>query len=397
MGGVDAAPGDDDSLRERGEALAASLRERFDEPLSRATALTRRTLAWFGVRVWRHFLRNNGFLLAASISYQSLFSIFAVIYVAFASVGVWVGGSPAAIERMIGLVNRYIPNLISDEGGLIAPEAVTEVAGASGGVLAVTGAVALAVAIWTAIGFVTFTRRAVRDIFGLSFDPRNYFILKTRDLIAAALFGLALIIGGAVGSIAGGLLDWLLGLAGLGHRSIGFQIAVRALSALVAFAVNSVALAALVRFLAGTSLPWRTIWPGALLGGAAIAVLQVGVGLLFSYTPSNPLLATFSVMIGFLVWFRLVGIVILVCTSWIAVAAQDGDIPLRTPSQAERLLAEHEALLTAAHIRLREARAHLTSSPWYRRRRAARAVREAEVELARVEASAPPLPIGARR
>ncbi|UUT35772.1 hypothetical protein [Microbacterium elymi] len=73
---------------------AAALRERFDDPLTRASEITRRTLAWFPIRVWRHFLRNNGFLLAASISYQSLFAIFAVVYVAFAAVGIWVGASP---------------------------------------------------------------------------------------------------------------------------------------------------------------------------------------------------------------------------------------------------------------------------------------------------------------
>ena len=76
----------------------ASLRERFDAPISKATALTQRTLAWFPVRVWRHFLQHNGFLLAAGVSYQALFAIFAAIYVAFAIAGLWLGGSADAVE-----------------------------------------------------------------------------------------------------------------------------------------------------------------------------------------------------------------------------------------------------------------------------------------------------------
>src|SRR3546814_6180699 len=36
--------------------------------------------------------------------------------------------------------------------------------------LGITGAVALVVVVWTAIGFITYARRAVRDIFGL---PRS--------------------------------------------------------------------------------------------------------------------------------------------------------------------------------------------------------------------------------
>ena len=55
--------------------------------VARASELTERTLAAFPVRVWRHFLQNNGFLLAAGVSYQALFAIFAAIYLAFAIAG----------------------------------------------------------------------------------------------------------------------------------------------------------------------------------------------------------------------------------------------------------------------------------------------------------------------
>jgi membrane protein len=312
----------------RADAGGDGSRLRLDEPLERAATLTRRTLAWFPLRVWRHFLRNNGFLLSASISYQSLFAIFAAFYVAFATAGLWVGGSSVAVDSLIALVNRYIPNLISDRG-LVSPEAVAEVARGSAGVLAVTGAIAFVVATWTAIGFVTFTRRAVRDIFGLPFDLRNYLLLKARDFLAALLFGVALVLGAALGAMASGAARLLLSLVGVSTRTVWTHLLLQLLSVLVAFAINSAALAGLFRFLTGTSLPWRIVWPGSLLGGGAIAVLQMGVGALLLYTPSNPLLATFSVMIGFLLWFRFVGIVILVAASWIAVRTGDGDIPLR--------------------------------------------------------------------
>ena len=122
--------------------------------MQRATQLTRRTLAWFPIRVWRHFLRHNGFLLAAGVSYQSLFAIFGVIYLAFAVIGLWIGASPAAIERMIDLINDYIPNLIS-ENGLVTPDQVESVTTATATTLGITGAVALIVVVWTAIGFIT--------------------------------------------------------------------------------------------------------------------------------------------------------------------------------------------------------------------------------------------------
>ncbi|MFT4210253.1 MAG: YihY/virulence factor BrkB family protein [Microbacterium sp.] len=387
---ADAAASDDDTLRARWEMAQAALRERFDEPIGRATDLTRRTLAWFPIRVWRHFLQHNGFLLAAGISYQSLFTIFAGIYLAAAVAGLWLGGDAHAVDGLIDLINGYIPNLISEEG-LITPSQVEAAVAQSGGsIVTITGLVALVVVVWTAIGFVTYARRAVRDTFGLEYDRRSYLMLKARDLLAAFLFGVALVLGWALVQMTLWALDLVFSLVGWGVDGIWSTVAVRTLTMLVAFGINAVALALLFRFLTGTSLRWRRIWPGSLLGGAALAVLQLAAGVLLVYSPSNPLLATFAIFIGFMLWFRLNGIVILVAAAWIALATRDRDLPLVELSEAERLRQEYDALHTAARVRLREARLVRDTAPWWRRPLLAGAVRRAEDELARIEAAPPP-------
>ncbi|MFT4281435.1 YihY/virulence factor BrkB family protein [Microbacterium sp.] len=365
----------------------SGLRERLDEPIERATRITRKTLAWFPVRVWRHFLQHNGFLLAAAISYQSIFAIFAIIYVAFAGVGLWLGGSRSAIDGLIELINSYIPGLIGPEGaGLIPDDAVEEIARSATSVLAVTGAVAVMVAIWTAIGFITFTRRAVRDIFGLPFDDRNYLFLKARDFVAGALFGGSLVLGAGLGWAASGAVEFLFRVVGGDILSVWGNVLSRLASLVIALVINTGALAFLVRFLTGTTLPWGRIWPGAMLGGGALVVLQLGAGLLLYYTPANPLLATFSVFIGFLLWFRLAGIVILVASSWVAVSAHDRDVPLVTPTEAQRRAAEREALLVAARLRVRDAHVARSEASLWARWVATREVRRAEDELARLDA-----------
>lgn len=363
---------------------------RLDAAVERATALTQRTLGLFPVRVWRHFLQHNGFLLAAGVSYQALFAIFAAIYLAFAIAGLWLGGSAEAVDRLIDIINSYVPNLILPEGGVFTPEQVQEIAAGTTGVLSITGLIALGTVIWTAIGWVTFSRRATRDIFGLPPDRRSYVVLKARDLLAALIFGASLVVGSLLSSASAAVLSWVVSLLGWDGGSDGINISIRIGTVLVSFVLMSSALAAMVRFLTGTSLQWRTIWPGALLGGGAMTVLQYGAGFLLSYTPTNPLLATFAIFIGLLLWFRVNGVVMLVASSWIAVAAKDRDLPLIPQSEAERRLAEHRTLMMAATIRLREARAARDAAPWYRTWAAQRAVREAEDTLAAVEASAPP-------
>ncbi|MFE6997678.1 YihY/virulence factor BrkB family protein [Microbacterium sp. NPDC057659] len=378
-------------LRERWEATQESLRERFDEPISRATEITQRTLAWFPVRVWRNFLQHEGFLLAAGISYQTLFATFAAVYVAFALAGLWLGNDQDAINDLIGIINHYVPNLISDNG-LASAEDVKQIAANSAGTLSITGAIALGTLIWTAIGAISFARRAVRGVFGIPPDRRNYFLLKSLDFLAAITFGAGLLIGTALGTAGTVSLDFLFGLIGMSSSSALFKLAVWLLTVAVLYAVNTALMAGLFRFLTGTKLTWRRILPGAFLGAAATTVLQLGFGLFLGYTPTNTLLITFIFFIVLLLWFRLIGIVLLVAASWIAVGAHDNHVALIPQTEAERLAKEHQALLLAAQVRLRTAVEERASAPWFRRWAADRALHDAQEELKQVEAAAPPAP-----
>ncbi|MDQ1137662.1 membrane protein [Microbacterium sp. SORGH_AS 1204] len=373
---------DEAPLRARFEAAQSAVRDRLDQPIARAAKIAR----WFPIRVWRHFLQHNGFLLAAGMSYQALFAVFSALYLAFAAVGLWLGGSRMAVEGLIRIVNSYIPGLIS-ENGLVKPEQVEEATQQSGSLLTITGSVAVVVVVWTAIGFVTFTRRAVRDTFGLPFDMRNYVMLKARDFLASVLFGVSLLVGALLGTVTTGAIDLVFSLIGWDRETAGWILGARAVSLVVAFGINTVALAALFRFLTGTTLSWRRAWPGALVGATGMVLLQVGAGFLVVYTPTNPLLSTFTVLIGFLLWFRFIGIVILVSAAWIAVAAGDNDVPLRSPE--DRRAMEQAALVIAAQVGVREAEKALALARWPWRWRARRRLSAAENTLARAEADVP--------
>lgn len=390
-----AARAEEEDLRARWEGRQQALRERFDAPLSRATEITQKTLAWFPIRVWRHFLQHNGFLLAAGISYQGLFAFFAALYVAFAAVGIWLGGSDTAVRGLAEIINDYVPFLISvdDAPGILTLDQLSDISSGGGtSVLAITGVIAVLTALWTAIGFVTFARRAVRDIFGLPYDDRSFFFLKARDLIASLLFGLALILGSVLITVGTYSLTAVFTLFGWETESGWFSISVRIASVAVSLAINWAAVIGLFWFLTGTLRRWKTLWPGSLAGAIGITVLQLAAGLLIVYTPANPLLATFAVFVGLMLWFRIIGIVLLVSAAWIAVSADDEQVPLLKQTEAERLWEEHQALLLAAHVRLRTAEEARSDASWFRIPWAARQVRQAQEELAQVEATAPPEP-----
>jgi len=396
----DEAPLAESSARDRFDALSLPLRERFEEPIDRVSTLTRKTMALFPVRVWRHFLARNGFLLSSGMSYQALFAIFAAVYVVFAIAGIWLTGSPETLNAFVALVNKYAPGLVG-ENGIISTADLTEIATTSTSLFGWTGAVALAGLVWTAIGWVTYSRLAVRSIFGLPKDMRAYVLLKSGDFLAGLAFGTILIIATLLSVAATSFLDRLLAALGITAGTGWTNLVLQLGSLLIVFGIDTLALGVLFRFLSGAAMPWRRMWVGSLLGSAALTVLQIASGLVITGASRNPLLATFTVFIALLLWFRIASIVMLVAAAWIAVEAADNNETLRRVTaaqlEAERLAAERRALVTAARVRLREAQLELAAANWVERyparRRLARAEAElahAEAELARAEASAGP-------
>ncbi|MFP3607897.1 hypothetical protein, partial [Paraburkholderia sp. SIMBA_053] len=84
--------------------------------------------------------------------------------------------------------------------------------------------------------------RATRDIFGLPPDRRSYVILKARDLLAALIFGVSLIVGSLLSSASAAVLSWLLSLLGWDSGSDGLNLGIRIATVIVSFAIMSTAL-----------------------------------------------------------------------------------------------------------------------------------------------------------
>ena len=392
-GGQATHPDAAESPRERFDELSNRTKERLEEPINRVTTLTRKTMDLFPVRVWRLFLARNGFLLSAGMSYQALFAIFAAVYVVFAVAGIWLTGNEQALNAFIALLNSFAPGLIGDDG-IISTDDLVAIATTSTSLFGWTGAVALVGLIWTAIGWITYTRIAVRSIFGLPKDTRAYALLKTRDFLVGLAFGTILILATILTVATTSFFGWLSTLLDLSRASAWSNLFVQAGSVLLVFVIDTLALAVLFRILSGAAMPWRRMWVGSLLGSAALSVLQLLGGLVITGAGNNPLLASFAVFITLLLWFRLTGIIILVAASWIAVEASDAHESLRRVTaeelEAEERAREQDALVTTARVRVRDAHQALAESNWVERIPARRRLAKAEAELSRAEAAAGP-------
>ncbi|MBG6058567.1 membrane protein [Cryobacterium sp. MP_M5] len=356
-------------------------------PVKRVTLLARRVMAWRPVRAVTHFAQTGGAILAGGMTYQAVFAIFAAIWLGFSIAGLVLGSNERLMSALIGIINQSVPGLIGAHG-VIDPKQLD-----NAGVLTWTGAVALVGLLWTTLGWLSTTTQAVRTIFRMPRDGTLFLLVKLRELGLGILFGVALIVSALISLASTEALGAILGMLGISRDSFWFNAGARTIGLLVVLMIDTATLATLFRVLSRVYIPHRQLILGSALGGVALGALKVLGGTLLGRTGSNPLLATFAVIIGLLIWFNLMNTVILLTASWISVGMEDAGIaPVPVDAkraaieQAER---EREARRIAALAELRDARTAHAHADWRHRWATARRLRTAERAASGYETTVP--------
>lgn len=318
------------------------------------------------VRVWLHFSERRGSILAQGLSFQALFAVFAAVWVGFATAGLVLRGNAGLADAFFDLIATSAPGLIEWNGaeGIIDPAALLEVQ-----LLGITGVIAAGALAFTALAWLDSARGAVRALFDLPAPRTNFFLLKLRDVGLGIAFGLALIVSAALTVFSTEALGAVLGWLGSGSDSLVGTVLGRSAGLLIMLAIDAATLAVLFRVLSGLVIPLRRLLIGALLGGIGLGVLKVLGTVLLGAASRNPLLASFAVLIGLLIWFNLVCTVILLSASWIAVGLADAGLVAdpRVAREREREAAvERERLEEAIRAKLAaEAAAERRRGNWF--------------------------------
>jgi membrane protein len=326
-------------------------------PFAGFTAWIKRATAWVlatkPARAFLVYIEHHGPMLADSVTYRTLFSVFAGVFLGFAIGGIWLSGRPDAMEALVTTIGAAIPGLVGEDG-LISPDDLVQPI-----TLSIAGSLALIGLIGAAIGAVGSLRIAFRDL-GDQPDDQTFFVwVLLRDLALAIGFGAALTVAAAVTFFSTTALESLFGWFGLSTRDPIYDGVTRAVSILVIFAIDTVVIAAMFRLLSGLRPSARSLWSGALLGGVGLTVLQLLSSLFVGGATTNPLLASFGSLIALLLWFNFSCQVILIAAAYIItgvdeehdrVHARHGapTIAMRRMQRAERRATDAAAELAAA-------------------------------------------------
>jgi membrane protein len=287
------------------------------------------------VRVFVNYSEKRGPILASGLAYQGLFAGFGALWVSFSIAGIVLSGDVVLRQSLINSLSEIVPGLIqgSDSEGAIDPELLLTT-----GSFTFAAVVALAVLLFTALGWLDSARASVRTIFNLPNPKTNFALLKVIDLTVGLAFGAALLVFVGLSIGATEASGWLLDLAGLRDSDLAIVVG-RIVTAILMFLLGSVILFALYRFLAGIPIPFSRLRAGVLIGAGGLTALQLGGTALIGGASNNPLIAPFAVIAGLLIILNFGCQVILLGASWIAVDVADRGI-LLDPEAKARALAE---------------------------------------------------------
>lgn len=267
--------------------------------------------------------------MAAGMSFSAVFSAFAAIYVGFAIAGLVFTANADLQAALVAAVGRYVPGLIGESGdGAVDPDQLFNAP-----TLGWSGVIALGALVFTMLGWLATTREAVRGIFGLPPVITNPVLLKLQDLGLAVGLGALIIASAALQVVSNTLADAVAGLLGIPADDPGLVIVLRIVTVTISFAIDVVTVGLLYRVLARVPLTRSSLALGAITGGFALTALKfLGTSLLGGAT-SNPLLASFAVLVGLLLFFNLISRALLYTAAFVA----EGRLPLTAAVEADAL------------------------------------------------------------
>lgn len=286
-----------------------------ETPASRP--LLQRIIAWaLSLRLVRAFLlysSHRGPMLADSVTYRALFSIFAGVLLGFSIAALWLAGNPDAWDALVAAVDSVIPGLV---GTLIDPDDISLEA-----TFTVTGIASIAGLIGAAVGAIMALRNALRLIADEVVNDTFWLWVILRNVALAIGIGAALAATAALTMLLTAGTDLVRDWFGLSAEA-GLW-GTRLLQIAVVFLLDAAIIAVLFASLSGVKAGWRTLWGGALLGAVGLIVLQELSGLFVGGAASNPLLATFASLIALLLWVNLSTQVILISSAFIITGVND--------------------------------------------------------------------------
>jgi len=251
--------------------------------------------------------------LAGAITYFGFLSFFPLLALGFSLVGYISDIYPRAQADVTSAVQDAFPSLIGRDDGQIDVQDIID-ARAGAGIIALVGL------LYAGLGWLDALRDGLRRVFATADVSISFLKKKLVDILVLVLLGVSLLGSLAVTSMATAGTTFVLEKVGL-EEDLPATVLLKVVSVLFAIAADTLLFAILLSRLSGARLTWRQVRSGALLGACGFELLKLIGTFLIGRTTSNPLYATFGVVVGLLVWMNFVAKLTMFAAAWTATDA----------------------------------------------------------------------------
>ncbi|MGG5173949.1 YihY/virulence factor BrkB family protein [Pseudarthrobacter sp. J1763] len=287
------------------------------------------------MRVWQHYNLQHGPLLSAGIGYNMFFSITGLLTTGFSIAGLVLAQQPELLNSVVKSVASSAPGLLKVDGsdGLVNPQDLMNPSG-----LGWTAVIAAVITLFTSLGWIASLRDGLRGVNMLRPLQLNPVVMKLKDAGTLVLLGVVLVLSAGVSLVFGTAAGWVMGFLHLDPaiaQPITWLVRI-AVPLLLAWATAAI----MFRLAGSLPLDRRAFLEGTAIAAVGTTILQIFSTQLLAQAGKNPLLASFAIVIGLMIWFNLVSQVYLLSASWAAIRNND--------AQAQRELSEKNSAVAGS-------------------------------------------------
>lgn len=255
----------------------------------------------FPISVWLRYREDRCYEYAALLSYYGFFSIFPLLTAGVTIFGFVLKGNPELRAEVLDTIFARVP--------VVGEALSTQIDGLEGNGFVLI--VAIGFALWSGIGVVRGAQNAFNTMWSISIMRWPSFFPKLfRALAAVVVLGVAVI----VATTLSAFVTFAFDIPGI-ERFAGVVLAM---------VVNAAVLLVIFKLLTVSEVGWRSLIPGALVGGVVLWLFQLLGGIYIEgvVLGARAVYGSFAMAIGLLVWLALVARVVLLSSEINVVATK---------------------------------------------------------------------------
>jgi membrane protein len=286
---------------------------------------------WFdhAMRAQERYRDSKGDFYAAGITYFTIFALFPLLMVAFATAGFILASQPDLLAEITERIKSTVSGDLGQQLVQLMDSAIKSRTS--------VGIIGLATAAWAGLGWMANLREALSQMWGLLRQEGPGFLrTKLSDLIAIVGLFAAIIVTIALTalgsrSVMKQVLEWL-GLQDLP----GMGIALRLASLLVALLISWLLFTWIIARLPREKVSFRSAARAGLMAAVAFEIFKQVGSIYLKAVVTGPAGATFGPVLGLMVFAYITSRLILFATAWAATTKEVLDAaPVEPPAAAQ--------------------------------------------------------------